>query len=44
MKEAVADGDLRTAAAQLRELIGTKQGQSETISASSESETSQIAK
>ena len=40
----VSAGDLRTAAAQLNGLTGTKQGQSGTISASSESETSQITK
>jgi len=40
----VSAGDLRTAAAQLQGLTGTKQGQSGTISASSESESSQIAK
>ena len=40
----VSSGDLRTAAAQLNGLTGTKQGQSGTVSASSESETSRIAK
>jgi integrase len=40
----VSPGDLRTAAAQLHGLTGTKQGQSGTISESSESETSKIAK
>lgn len=40
----VSAGDLRTAAAQLHGLTGTKQGQSGTLSVSSESETSQIAK
>jgi integrase len=39
----VSSGDLRTAAAQLHGLTGTKQGQSGTLSASSESETSRIA-
>jgi len=40
----VSNGDLRTAAALLHGLTGTKQGQSGTLSVSSESETSQIAK
>jgi integrase len=40
----VSPGDLRTAAALLNGLTGTKQGQSGTVSASSESETSRIAK
>ena len=40
----VSAGDLRTAAAQLNGLTGTKQGQSGTISASSDSESSRIAK
>jgi len=40
----VSAGDLRTAAAQLNGLTGTKQGQSGAISPSSESETSEIAK
>ena len=39
-----SSGDLRTAATQLNGLTGTKQGQSGTISASSESERSEIAK
>lgn len=40
----VSSGDLRTAAAQLHGLTGTKQGQSGTLSASTESESSEIAK
>lgn len=40
----VSDGDLRAAAAKLQGLTGTKQGQSGSILASSESETPQIAK
>jgi len=39
----VSSGDLLSAAAQLNGLTGTKQGQSGTISPSSESETSDIA-
>jgi integrase len=40
----VSNGDLRTAAVQLQGLTGTKQGQSGTLSTSSESEASRIAK
>ena len=40
----VSSGDLRTAAVQLQGLTGTKQGQSGTLSTSSESEASRIAK
>jgi hypothetical protein len=40
----VSSGDLRSAAMQLNGLTGTKQGQSGTISTSSESESSRIAK
>ncbi|HET9415192.1 MAG TPA: tyrosine-type recombinase/integrase [Pseudolabrys sp.] len=40
----VSAGDLRTAAAQLNGLTGTKKGQSGTLSAASKSESSQIAK
>ena len=40
----VSSGDLRTASAQLQGLTGTKQGQSGTVSASTESENSEIAK
>jgi hypothetical protein len=40
----VSSGDLRTAAAQLHGLTGTKQGQLGTVSPTSESETSRIAK
>jgi hypothetical protein len=40
----VSSGDLRTAAAQLHGLTGTKQGQSGTLLAASESEASKIAK
>ena len=40
----VSPGDLRTAAAQLNGLTGTKQGQLGTPSASSEGESSRIAK
>jgi hypothetical protein len=39
----VSAGDLRTAAARLDGLTGTKQGQSGTVSPSIESESSQIA-
>lgn len=40
----VSSGDLRTAGTLLNGLTGTKKGQSGTVSASSESETSRIAK
>jgi hypothetical protein len=39
----VSSGDLRSAAAQLNGLTGTKKGQSGTVSPSIESETSKIA-
>ena len=40
----VSDGDLRAAAAQLQGLTGTKKGQSGSLSAAAESESSRIAK
>jgi hypothetical protein len=40
----VSNGDLRTAAAQLHGLTGTKKGQSGTLSAGAEGERSEITK